>query len=52
MSFHPGPSKKAQEVIFSRKIKKLSHSSLVFNNDYKEDVYKDIANHVEKRSET
>ena len=33
MSFNPDPSKQAQEVIFSRKIKKLPHSSLVFNNN-------------------
>ena len=33
MSFNPNPSKQAQEVIFSRKIKKLTHPSLVFNNN-------------------
>ena len=33
MSFNPDPSKKAQEVIFSHKIKKLPHPSLVFNNN-------------------
>ena len=33
MSFNPDPSKQAQEVIFSRKIKKLPHPSLVFNNN-------------------
>ena len=33
MSFRPGPSKQAQEVIFSRKMKKLSHPSLIFNNN-------------------
>ena len=32
MNFNPDPTKQAQEVIFSRKIKKLSHPSLVFNN--------------------
>ena len=32
MSFNPDPCKQAQEVIFSRKLKKLSHPSLVFNN--------------------
>ena len=31
--FNPDPSKQAQEVIFSRKIKKLPHPSLVFNNN-------------------
>ena len=33
MSFNPGPSKQAQEVIFSRKLKKLPHLSLVFKNN-------------------
>ena len=33
MSFNPDPSKQAQEIIFSRKIKKLPHPSLVFNNN-------------------
>ena len=33
MGFNPEPSKQTQEVIFSRKIKKLSHSSLVFSNN-------------------
>ena len=33
MSFNPNPSKQAQEVIFSRKIKKLPHLSLVFINN-------------------
>ena len=33
MSFNPDPSKQAQKIIFSRKIKKLSHPSLVFNNN-------------------
>ena len=32
MSFNPDPSKQAQEVIFSRKLKKVSHPPLVFNN--------------------
>ena len=32
MSFDPNLSKQAQEVIFIREIKKLLHSSLVFNN--------------------
>ena len=30
--FNPDPRKQAQEVIFSRKMKKVSHLSLVFNN--------------------
>ena len=32
MSFNPDPSKRAQEVIFSRKLKKVTHPPLVFNN--------------------
>ena len=32
MSFNPDPSKQAQEIIFSRKTKKISHPSLRFNN--------------------
>ena len=32
ISFNPDPSKHAQEVIFSRKLKKVSHPPLVFNN--------------------
>ena len=32
MSFNAGPSKQAQEIIFSRKPKKISHPSLNFNN--------------------
>ena len=32
MSFNPDPSKQAQEVIFSRKIKKPNHPELIFNN--------------------
>ena len=33
MNFNPDPSRQAQEVIFSRKIKKPSHPDLVFNNN-------------------
>ena len=33
MSFNPEPSKQAQEVIFSRKIKKPIHPVLIFNNN-------------------
>ena len=33
MSFKPNPSKQAQEVIFSCKIKKLPHPCLFFNNN-------------------
>ena len=33
MSFNPDPSKQAQEVIFSYKIKKLPHPPLVFNDN-------------------
>ena len=32
MSFNPDPSKQAQEVIFSRKLKNVSHPPLVVNN--------------------
>ena len=32
MSFNPDPSKQAQEVIFSRKIKKSNRPELIFNN--------------------
>ena len=32
MSFNTDPSKKAQEVIFSRKVNNVSHSPLTFNN--------------------
>ena len=33
MSFNPDANKQSQEVIFSRKIKKLPHPSLVLNNN-------------------
>ena len=33
MGFNPDPSKRAQEVIFSRKIKKLLHPSLIVNSN-------------------
>ena len=32
LNFNPDPTKQAQEVIFSRKTKKLRHPPLVFNN--------------------
>ena len=32
MSFNPNPSKQAQDVIFSLKIKNPSHPDLIFNN--------------------
>ena len=32
MSFNPNPSKKAQEVIFSRKVSNVLHPPLTFNN--------------------
>ena len=32
MSFNPDPNKQAQEVIFSRKLKKVCHPPLCFNN--------------------
>ena len=33
MSFNPDPNKQAQEVIFSRKLKKVCHLPLRFNNN-------------------
>ena len=33
MTFNPDPNKQAQEVLFSRKIQKLSQPSLIFNNN-------------------
>ena len=33
MSFNPDPNKQTQEVIFSRKIRKSSQPSLIFNNN-------------------
>ena len=33
MQFNPDPSKQAQEVLFSRKIKNVCHPNLNFNND-------------------
>ena len=33
MTFNPDRSKQAQEIIFSRKIKKATHPSLLFNNN-------------------
>lgn len=32
MSFYPDPNKQAEEIIFSRKLKNVSHPNLVFNN--------------------
>ena len=32
MSFNPDPRKQAQEIIFSRKTKNISHPSLLFND--------------------
>ena len=32
MSFNPDPSKQAQEVTFSKKLKEVSHPPLIFNN--------------------
>ena len=32
MSFNPDPTKKAQEIIFSRKISQRNHRGLMFNN--------------------
>ena len=33
MSFDPDPHKQAQEVIFSRKITKTNHPTLIFNDN-------------------
>ena len=33
MNFNPDPNKQAQEVIFSRKINKINHLPLIFNQD-------------------
>ena len=33
MTFNPDRSKQAQEVIFSRKLKKVTHLSLLFKNN-------------------
>ena len=33
MSFNPDPSKPAQEVIFSRKLKTVPHPTITFNNN-------------------
>ena len=32
MSFNPGPSKQAQEVTFTHKVKKVVHPPIFFNN--------------------
>ena len=32
MKYNPNPSKQTQEVIFSRKLKKISHPPLFFSN--------------------
>ena len=34
MTFKPNPNKQAQEVTFSRKIKKTSYPPLNFNNNF------------------
>ena len=39
MSFNSDPLKQAQEVIFSRKITKTTHPTLIFNNN---PIYQDI----------
>ena len=31
--FNPDPNKAAQEIIFSRKLKKVPHPSITFNNN-------------------
>ena len=39
MSFNPDPNKQAQEVIFSRKSKRSTHSPLVFSNNNVSQTY-------------
>ena len=34
MTFNPDRSKQAQEIIFCRKLKKVTHPPLLFNNNY------------------
>ena len=34
MTFNPDRSKQAQEIIFCRKLKKVAHPPLLFNNNY------------------
>ena len=34
MTFNPDCSREAQEIIFSRKLKNVTHPSLFFNKDY------------------
>ena len=38
MTFNPNPNKQAQEVIFSRKIRKTLHPPLTFNNNSVKEV--------------
>ena len=33
MNFNPDPNKEAQDVIFSRKVNKINHSPLLFNQN-------------------
>ena len=39
MSFNPDPNKQAQDVIFSRKSKRSTHSPLVFSNNNVSQTY-------------
>ena len=39
ITFNPDPNKQAQEIIFSRKIRKTSHPPLTFNNDSVKQVH-------------
>ena len=34
MSFNPDPSKQAQEVILTSKVKKVVHPPILFNNQF------------------
>ena len=49
MKFHPGTTKEAQEVIFSRKINKIDHPLLHFNQNSTKSLpaYKELGMHLE-----
>ena len=50
MSFNPDSSKHTQEVIFSEKLKKRSHSPLVFNTAMFPNVnLKTLSNHIRSK---
>ena len=51
MTFTPDPNKQAQEVIFSRKIRKTSHPPLTFNNNSVKQVQsqKNLGDYLDSR---